>query len=359
MTRGRLLLVLGLLAALAVAGGGAWWAVVRYLDTPGPLAGETVVYVPRGSGVEAITRRLAEAGAIDRPWLFRIALRLSGRDRRLQAGEYRLTARMTPAQILDMMQRGDVLLRRITVPEGLTVAEVYALLAEVPFLTGALPEPPPPEGRLLPETYLFPRDAPRRVVVRRMRAALEEALADAWAQRAPDLPLASPEEALVLASLIEKETSLPEEYPIVAAVFVNRLRKGMRLQSDPTVIYALTGGKTRLGRRLTRADLAIDSPYNTYRRAGLPPTPIANPGRRALMAAVRPADVDYLYFVADGTGGHAFSRTLAEHNRKVRAWRRIRDRAGGRVPLPVPRPAAGGQPVDGAEEGGVEPDGAR
>jgi len=353
VTRGRLLLLAGFLAVVTIAAGGAWWAVLRYLDTPGPLEGETVVHVPRGSGVEEITRRLVEAGAIDRPWLFRIALRLSGRDRRLQAGEYRLTARMTPAQILDMMQRGEVLLRRITVPEGLTVAEVYALLEEVPFLTGELPQPPPPEGRLLPETYLFPRDAPRRIVVRRMRTALEEALAEAWAQRAPDLPLATPEEALILASLIEKETSLPEEYPIVAAVFVNRLRKGMRLQSDPTVIYALTGGETRLGRRLTRADLTIDSPYNTYRRDGLPPTPIANPGRLALLAAVRPADVDYLYFVADGTGGHAFSRTLAEHNRKVREWRKIRDRVGGRAPVPVPRPAAAASVTDGAEEDGA------
>ncbi len=352
MTRGRLLLVLGLIGILILAGAGGWWAIQRYLETPGPLVEETVVYVPRGSGVEEITRRLAEAGAIDRPWLFRVALRLSGRDRRLQAGEYRLTARMTPSRILDMMQRGEVLLRRVTVPEGLTVAEVYELLEKVPFLAGELPQPPPPEGRLLPETYLFPRDAPRRIVVRRMRRALEEALAEAWAQRAPDLPLSSPEEALILASLIEKETSLPEEYPIVAGVFVNRLRKGMRLQSDPTVIYALTGGKTRLGRRLTRADLAIDSPYNTYRRQGLPPTPIANPGRLALLAAVRPAAVDYLYFVADGTGGHAFSRTLAEHNRKVRQWRRIRDRAGGRVPLPVPRPAAGTEEIDGVEEDG-------
>ncbi len=353
MTRGRLLLLAGILAVLAIAAGGAWWAVLRYLDTPGPLAGETVVHVPRGSGVEEITRRLAESGAIDRPWLFRIALRLSGRDRRLQAGEYRLTARITPGRILDMMQRGEVLLRRITVPEGLTVAEVYALLEAVPFLTGELPQPPPAEGRLLPETYLFPRDAPRRIVVRRMQTALEEALAEAWAQRAPDLPLATPEEALILASLIEKETSLPEEYPIVAAVFVNRLRKGMRLQSDPTVIYALTGGEKRLDRRLTRADLTIDSPYNTYRRDGLPPTPIANPGRLALLAAVRPADVDYLYFVADGTGGHAFSRTLAEHNRKVREWRKIRDRAGGRAPVPVPRPAAAAGGTDGAEEDGA------
>ncbi len=338
VSRYRLPLILSALLLVAVLAAAGWWAMLRYMETPGPLAHQAVVYLPRGSGVGEITERLARIGAIERPWLFRIALRLTGRDRRLQAGEYRLEPHMSPSQILDRIEHGSVILHRVTVPEGLTVAEVYAMLEEIDFLTGALP-PPPGEGRLLPETYLFPRDASRREVVRRMREALDTALAEAWKSRADDLPLKTPAELLTLASIIEKETSREEEYPVVAGVFVNRLRKGMRLQSDPTVIYAITGGRRPLGRRLTRADLAIDSPYNTYLHTGLPPTPISNPGRRALFAAAHPARVTYLYFVADGTGGHAFSTTLGEHNRKVRNWRRIRDRAGGRTPLPSPRPA--------------------
>lgn len=336
----RLLPAVLVLVLLAVAGGYGFRAYLqRYMDAPGPLAEPTIVYLPRGSGVDEITRRLAEKGALSHPLLFRIALRLSGRDRRLQAGEYEIEPGMSPNAILDRIERGLVVLHRITVPEGFTVAQVYGLLEETEFLAGELPDPPP-EGRLLPETYLFPRDAARRQVVEAMRAAMDAALREAWEGRDPELPLANEGELLTLASIVEKETSIAEEYPIVAGVFVNRLRRGMRLQSDPTVIYAITRGSGPLGRRLTRADLAIDDPYNTYLVAGLPPGPIANPGRAALLATARPAKVDYLYFVADGTGGHAFSRTLAEHNRKVRNWRKIRDEAGGTVPVPVERPDA-------------------
>lgn len=336
----RLLPAVLVLVLLAVAGGYGFRAYLqRYMDAPGPLAEPTIVYLPRGSGVDEITRRLVEKGALSHPLLFRIALRLSGRDRRLQAGEYEIEPGMSPNAILDRIERGLVVLHRITVPEGFTVAQVYGLLEETEFLAGELPDPPP-EGRLLPETYLFPRDAARRQVVEAMRAAMDAALREAWEGRDPDLPLANEGELLTLASIVEKETSIAEEYPIVAGVFVNRLRRGMRLQSDPTVIYAITRGSGPLGRRLTRADLAIDDPYNTYLVAGLPPGPIANPGRAALLATARPAKVDYLYFVADGTGGHAFSRTLAEHNRKVRNWRKIRDEARGTVPVPVERPDA-------------------
>lgn len=338
----RLLLAAAVLLLVAGAAGYGFW---RYLEgvmaAPGPLREPTVVFLPRGSGVAEITRRLEEKGALAHPFLFRVALRLSGRDRRLRAGEYELSPGMSPNEILDKLERGEVVLHRVTIPEGLTVAQVFELLRGVDFLVGDLPDPPP-EGSLLPETYLFPRDAARRQVVRAMREAMRTALDEAWARRAEDLPLAGPEELLILASIVEKETSLVEEYPLVAAVFVNRLRRGMRLQSDPTVIYALTRGRGPLGRRLTRRDLEIDDPYNTYRHAGLPPGPIANPGRAALLATARPAKVDFLYFVADGTGGHAFSRTLAQHNRAVRNWRKIRDRSGGRAPVPMARPAAGG-----------------
>ena len=200
-----------------------------------------------------------------------------------------------------------MVLHPVTLAEGLTVAEMFQLLAGNEVLDGELP-PVPPEGTLLPETFLVPRGQTRAKLVEQMRAGMQAALAQAWEGRAPGLPLRT-----------------AEEYPRVAAVFLNRLRKGRPLQTDPTVIYALTDGKGPLGRARTRADLDTADPYNTYRNPGLPPGPIANPGRGALAAAGRPAEVDYLYFVADGTGGHAFATTLAEHNRNVARWRRSRN----------------------------------
>ena len=320
-------LVLFLLAVLVLAGAtaaGIYLYAQHYLTAPGPLAQKAVIELPRGTGLQATTARLAELGAIDRPWLFATLARATGHDRGLKAGEYELEPGLSPLAILNLLESGKVLLHPVAVPEGLTVHEVYGLLAAADVLTGELP-PPPPEGSLLPETYLVPRGEERAQLVGRMQAMMREELDRAWAGRRPDLPVRSPEEALALASIIEKETALPSEYPLVAAVFVNRLRQGMKLQTDPTVIYALTNGQGALGRELLRADLDVDSPYNTYRVDGLPPGPIANPGRAALHAALQPADSDVLYFVADGNGGHAFARSLEEHNRNVRRWRSLRD----------------------------------
>lgn len=332
------LIVAAVLVAAAVAAG-LWW-VQRSLERPAPLREPVVVMLPRGAGTAAILERLHEAGVIERPLLVRIALALSGRDRMLRAGEYRFEPGTTVAEAIDKMVRGEVLLHRITVPEGLTVHEVYALLADHPVLAGDLPEPPP-EGSLLPDTWLVPRDYPRRLLVLRMRAAMEEALAEAWAARDPDLPLKTPQELLTLASIVEKETPLPEEYARIAGVYVNRLRRGMKLQADPTVIYALTRGRGPLGRPLTRRDLDVDDPYNTYRYPGLPPGPIANPGRAALMATARPERHDFLYFVANGTGGHNFAEDFREHRANVRNWRRVRRSGVERVPIPVPKPVPG------------------
>ncbi len=317
--------LLALVALVAIGLFAGHRQLERWLDTPGPLVEERLVQIPRG-GLDGVVRALEEAGAVAPGWALALAARLSGKDRTLKAGEYRIAAGATPRAVLELLDSGRVALHRITVPEGLTTAEIHAILAAAEVLDGPLPEPGP-EGTLLPETWLVPRGEPRARLLERMEAAMRATLAELWAARAPDLPYREPREAVILASLIERETPLKEEQPLVAAVFVNRLKRGMPLQSDPTVVFALTEGRNRLDRPLTRKDLEIDHPYNTYKIPGLPPGPIANPGRAALAAALAPAPVDYLYFVADGTGGHVFARTLAEHNRNVARWRRIRDGA--------------------------------
>jgi UPF0755 protein len=322
----RLSAVLLALVVLAVlAAGAGWWLLERYLDQPGPLAEEQVIELPRGSGLAAIAGRLEMAGVIEDARVFRVAARVIGRDRRLRAGEYRIPAHVSPREVLDILESGQIVLHALTIPEGLTTQEALAVVEAHPVLVGDMPQAPPGEGELLPETYMFARGTTRTEIIERMRGDMARLLAELWEGRQEGLPLESPEEALILASIIEKETALPEEYGVVAGVFVNRLRRGMLLQTDPTVIYAITRGEGPLGRQLLRRDLEVDDPYNTYRYPGLPPGPIANPGRGALAAALDPAETNYLYFVADGTGGHAFARTLDEHNRNVARWRRIRD----------------------------------
>ena len=319
-------LALVVLAVLAVGGG--WWLLGRYLDQPGPLAEEQVLDFPRGSGLASIATRLEAAGVIEDARLFRVATRVVGRDRRLRAGEFRIPANVSPRGVLDILESGQIVLHAMTIPEGLSTVEALAVVAAHPILVGDMPEDLPGEGELLPETYMFARGTTRVEIIERMQSDMARLLAELWEGRQEGLPLESPEEALILASIIEKETAVADEYGLVAGVFVNRLRRGMLLQTDPTAIYAITRGQGPLGRQLLRRDLEIDDPYNTYRYAGLPPGPIANPGRGALQAALDPTETDYLYFVADGTGGHAFARTLDEHNRNAARWRRIRDGGG-------------------------------
>lgn len=314
--------VVGLVAAtLGVAG---WRALLEVYHAPGPLAEDRAVVIERGAGPRAIAKRLREAGVLDdlRLRAFVPAARLTEAAGPLRAGEYAFPAGVSLAGVLDILRTAPTVQRRLTIPEGLTIAQILALLEQAEGLTGTISEVPP-EGSLLPETWAYTWGDTRDSVIRRMRAAMDRALAEAWAQRAENLPLSSPREALILASIIERETGVAEERAKVAGVFINRLRRGMPLQSDPTVIYAVSGGLGVLDRPLTRADLETDHPHNTYRYRGLPPTPIAAPGRASLLAAVRPAETDALYFVADGTGGHVFSRTLEEHNRAVARWRAI------------------------------------
>jgi peptidoglycan lytic transglycosylase G len=327
--------------AIALAGAvviAAWSQLNAYLVNAGPATEETVVVLPRGAGLAEITRALVDARVIDHPWLFRLAVRVLDRDRRLKAGEYAFPAGATPQGVIAMLATGETVARRLTVPEGLTVAEILELVASVEALEGQLP-PPPGEGSLLPETYFYALGDSRIGLVRRMQAAMQKALDELWPHRAEGLPFRTREEAVILASIVDKETGIAAERDKVAAVFVNRLRRGMRLQADPTVIYGLTEGDGELGRELSRRDWEHDSAYNTYQIDGLPPGPIGNPGRASIEAVLNPAAVDYLYFVADGSGGHAFARTLDEHNRNVAQWRRIKngERPQSIVP-PPPKP---------------------
>lgn len=307
-------------AGAAVVAGAAVWAA-RQVAAPGPLAEDLVHIIPSGAGVSSIARELEEAGAVTNYRLFRLYSRLRGADAKLRAGEYEIAAGSSMAQILDLLVEGKTVLYRVTVPEGLTSYEAITLVNAAGPLTNAAEIPA--EGSILPETYTFTRDEDRAALVARMQDAMSSTLAELWAGRATDLPIKTPEEAVILASIVERETGVAEERPRVAAVFVNRLRKGMKLQSDPTIIYVLSNGKGRIDRQLLFKDLELKDPYNTYYVKGLPPGPICNPGRASLAAVLNPLNTTEFYFVADGTGGHVFASTLAEHERNVRNWRKI------------------------------------
>lgn len=289
----------------------------------GPLQAAASIDVPKGVGMDRVIREMTKAGVIRHPGLFRIWAQILGADRRIKAGEYRFPAGVSQREALGIIIAGRTVLRRLTVPEGLTTRQVLERVRQAAGLTGPITLKPA-EGALMPDTYLFALGETRDRIVRRMQAAMDEALDAAWAGRAPNLPLRWKEEALILASIVEKETGKAGERARIAGVFVNRLRRGMKLETDPTVIYGLTGGRAPLGRRLLRKDLKTPHRWNTYVHFGLPPTPIASPGRKAIEAAVHPMAHDELYFVADGTGGHVFSKTYRQHRKAMRKWRQIR-----------------------------------
>lgn len=308
-----------MLFSAAAAGGAAWW-VQQVYTSPGPLQEDRRLVIPTGSSVTGILQMLFEADIIATPLAVKAMLWWTGEGSQLKAGEYAFTAGMSPQAALGVIIRGEQVVRKFTAAEGLTTHAILKALQETEGLTGRA-EGLYGEGMLLPETYHFHYGEARNAVAKRMHANMQSTLKALWKQRQPDLPLQSPEEALILASIVEKETGIPEERAHVASVFINRLRLGMKLQSDPTTIYALTEGKEELGRSLTRKDLQIDSPYNTYVAAGLPPGPIACPGQDSIAAVLHPKQTQDLYFVATGNGGHAFAGTLKEHNRNVRAYR--------------------------------------
>jgi UPF0755 protein len=325
-------LVMVAVVAAALGAGGYW--LYRDAQRPGPLTEARTIVIPAHTGIIGIADQLASEGVVRNQLAFQLVARLSGRGAGLKAGEYEFPAGASAMQTLDILASGKTVKHRLTIPEGLTSAEIMALVRNAPALDGDT-GPPPAEGELLPDTYVYSYGDSRTELIGRMRHGMAHLLAQMWAQRRSDLPLASPQEAEILASIIEKEAAHEEERPHIAGVFINRLRLGMRLQADPTVLFALSGnGANKIERPLNHADLAVDSPYNTYAVKGLPPGPITNPGRSSLRAALRPEHTEDLYFVADGSGGHVFAKTLAEQTRNIAQYRRT---AG---PDPDPAPSA-------------------
>lgn len=310
------------LVVISVAVGGLLFVGKQRFDQPGPLAADKVVNIPRGLGIKDISDLLLREGVIDQPYVFMgsvIVLKARGE---LKYGEYQFGKRASIADVVDTIIEGKVVQHAITIPEGLTSEQIVARLLENDVLSGQIKEIPR-EGTLLPETYRFTRGMARDQIIQRMAQAHKRVLAEVWEHRMPEVPIKTPEQLVILASIVEKETSRADERSRVAAVFINRLKNKMRLQSDPTIIYGLTGGKGGLGRPIMKSEIDQPTPYNTYVIDGLPPGPIANPGRASLEAAANPARTKDLYFVADGTGGHVFAESYAEHQKNVAKLRGI------------------------------------
>ena len=321
---------LSVLFLVAVAAAGIFWAT-RWEDqnfsAPGPLRAETTVIIEPRSSLRAVASSLANAGVVENSLIYRLGVMRRGTAAALKAGEYAFPARVSMAEATDMLVKGKVVEHRITIAEGLTADAALAIVKADMVRTGDAGAAPP-EGSLLPETYLFRRGTTRSELLARMHKAQETLLAELWPKRQPGLPLQTQEDALKLASIVEKETGDASERPRIAAIFVNRLKSGMKLESDPTIIYGLTKG-VPLGHPLRQSELAQANPFSTYQIAGLPPTPICNPGRDAIMAVLNPPESEELFFVADGSGRHVFAKTAAEHLRNVAKLRQFeREQAG-------------------------------
>ena len=319
----RLLLLLTLPILLILAAGTAFWLLWA---GPGPIAQPTTIVVGQGSSIARVAQQLEEAGAIrGSATSFRGFARLFGAHAPIQSGEFLLSPGMSAQTILYTLQFGRPVQRLVTIPEGMPSIQVQERLMAVPFLTGAVDVPA--EGSVLPDTYSYRRGESRAALLGRMQAAMRTQLARLWAQRRPGAPVVSPEAAIILASIVEKETGKASERRLIAGVYGNRLRRGMPLQADPTVIYPITRGRP-LGRRILQSELQANNGYNTYRSAGLPIGPIANPGRESIAAVLDPAPTNALYFVADGSGGHVFADTLQQHQANVERWYAIRRARG-------------------------------
>lgn len=319
-----LLFFIGTMGLLTLLAGIAFvsWNFVQYKFTAtGPLAEDTTVTVPKGAGASSIATLLEKNGVIDDSWYFKLLVRMDDVGSSLKAGEFNIPAGANMRDVVEILQKGEAILYPFTAPEGLTSAQIVRAMAKIDTLIDDNPATPA-EGSLLPETYMTPRGMSRSALVADMKKAQTDLLDELWDKRQADLPISTREEAIILASVVEKETGVTSERDVVAGVFINRLRRGMRLQSDPTIIYGVSQGEP-LGRGIRQSEIDRVTDWNTYQIDGLPKTPICNPGREAIAAVLNPADTQYLYFVADGTGGHVFGKTLAEHNENVKNWRKV------------------------------------
>jgi UPF0755 protein len=357
--------IFSIILVLAVGAAVAYQYGKHRIEAQGPLDRDKIVNIPKGLGLREIADLLARENVIEQPMVFiGSVLVLKAKDE-LKFGEYKFTQHITLRETIDVIVEGKVIQHAFTIPEGLTSEQIVARLAEVDFLAGNIREIPK-EGTLLPETYNFPRGTTREQAIQRMQQMHRRALQEIWERRSAEVPVKTPEALVTLASIVEKETGRPDERSRVAAVFVNRIRQRMKLQSDPTIIYGLVGGKGTLGRPIMRSEIEQQTPYNTYVVEGLPPGPIANPGRASLEATANPARTKELFFVADGTGGHAFAENLGQHQINVTKLRQFEQQARGTsttpdranafaepasaaaAPIPVP-PASG--PVPASKNG--------
>ncbi|MDR6815088.1 UPF0755 protein [Neorhizobium sp. 2083] len=317
--------VMTMVVVLCVIGIAGFYYMISAFQQPGPLEANTHFMVRPGNGLSEIATNLERNGIISDARVFRyVTATYLRKGDTLKAGEYEIKARASMKDVMGVLEEGKSILYSVVLPEGLTVRQMMLRLAEDTVLEGDLPSELPAEGSLRPDTYKFSRGSKRADIIQQMRIAQQKMVDQIWERRDPDLPIKTKEEFVVLASIVEKETGKEDERAHVASVFMNRLQRGMRLQSDPTIVYGIFGGEGKPSDRpIFKSDLAKQTPYNTYQIKGLPPTPISNPGRAALQAVANPWRTKDLYFVADGTGGHVFAATLEEHNANVRRWRRM------------------------------------
>jgi UPF0755 protein len=333
-----------------LAAGIAVWLGKREFDGPGPLTHTDTVLIKPGTGVSDIAALLERQGMISDARIFRLGLRAYGNDGQLKAGEYEIKAGASMHDIMELLKSGRSVQYALTIPEGMTVEQAFARIAAIEELDGEMPAELPPEGSLAADTLRFTRGAKRQDLIEKLMADQKALVESIWERRQEGLPLKDINEFVTLASIVEKETGRADERPRVAAVFINRLKKGMRLQSDPTILYGLFGGKGRpTDRPIFRSDIEKQTPYNTYTINGLPPGPIANPGRAALEAVANPSNTNELYFVADGTGGHVFATTLEEHNENVaryRAFQKKQQEEAAKAAATGARPASTGAGSD-------------